>query len=410
MLEKMSKVQMFLVVLFLLLPSGWQLGKPCTRTMNVNDFVSRHGCMSKARRMVVPLTTLIAKPLALRGGSDDGEASIILPRQTSAQVVLMPDDTADLQDAVHIAEQRAALDQQPPQEAPTMAGQQLREIRVGASIPDESREWGTQDDGFKKITIRGPISLRMDDSVSLTGPIDLQPSSRGMFTRWKWGCTFSLRLPQPAALLVAGGPWHIHRSLLRATDLPVICAHGNSILSLHDCLIGGFSPLTSQEEALEADEEVHKMDADEEEGGRCTQALQAEGNASVTATDCTLQYCGAWRCASVVAGGTAHVSLKQCFLFQNLGCGLSIHEAANVQMSQCSRMQSQSACFRAVLAQRARLRVTNFTFQGPKWHDCERPGIVEEEASVVVEAKRRRLHPPELDAQASSLRPHTQGA
>ena len=339
--------------------------------------------------------------LRLRGGvsgseaeaSDDEEERLL--RQVSSHVVMVPIDAKDLQDAVDVAEKRAVPD------GPA-AGEQARQILVGVNTPDDFCEWCTQEDGFRTVIIsERAMSLRMEDGVELLGPIALLPSSDGTFTRWKWGCVFSFRLQQEAALFAAGGPWRMKRCVLRATDMPVVRAYASANLTLDDSFVGGFSGDIALEDEARSDGSG-KLD---EGGGRCTQALLVEENATVLASDCTMQYCGAFDCATVLAGGASHLALAQCFLFQNEGCGISIHEAADVQAVQCSMMQLGGACFRAVLAHRAKLRLFNVTLQGQKWHDPKRPGSFEEEGERVhvAQTKRRKLTAPEVDPQAHVL-------
>lgn len=189
--------------------------------------------------------------LRLRGGTDlplgaeddiGMDSSLLMPRQAPSGVLLLPEDIESLQDAVKIVEQRqehcnasAALE----------AEHHASEILVTNDISEESREWGTRHDGFTPLTIRGVMSFKMEHGVNLQGPIDLQPSSGGKFVRWKWGCYLHLRLPQEAALSVAGGPWQMHRCTLRAAEMPVIRAFTAANLSLHDNFVGGMvSPVS----------------------------------------------------------------------------------------------------------------------------------------------------------------------
>ena len=333
--------------------------------------------------------------LRLRGGvsGSDEEADERLLRHVSSRVVMVPIDAKDLQDAVDVVEKRAAPDS-------LAAGEQTRQILVSASTPNYMCGWGTREDGFRTLKISGSaMSLRMEDGITLLGPMELQPSSGGTFTRWKWGCAFDFGLQQEAALFAAGGPWQMQRCVLRATDMPVVRAYDSGSLALDDSFVGGFSGDTQLEDGQAEDDGSGKLD---EGGGRCTQALLVEDNATVKAIDCTMQYCGAFNSATVLAGGAAHLELSQCFLFQNLGCGISIHEAADVQAVQCSMMQLDGACFRAVLAHRAKLRLFNVTLQGQKWQDPGRPGTLHEEGECVQEppTKRRRSEVPEVDPQA----------
>jgi hypothetical protein len=332
--------------------------------------------------------------LRLRGGlsGSDEEADERLLRHVSSRVVMVPIDAKDLQDAVDVVEKRAVPDS-------LAAEEQARQILVSASTPDHLCGWGTREDGFRTVKISGSaMSLRMEDGITLLGPMELQPSSGGTFTRWKWGCAFDFGLQQEAALFAAGGPWHMQRCVLRATDMPVVRAYGSGSLALDDSFVGGFSG----DAQFEENDGSGKLD---EGGGRCTQALLVEDNATVKAIDCTMQYCGAFNSATVLAGGAAHLELSQCFLFQNLGCGISIHEAADVQAVQCSMMQLEGACFRAVLAHRAKMRLFNVTLQGQKWQDPGRPGTLQEEGECVQEppTKRRRSEVPEVDPQAHVL-------
>jgi len=338
--------------------------------------------------------------LRLRGGADNG------PRQVATRVIMLPTDAEDLQDAVNIVEHQNSICQQVaggigikvPEE--TEEGE-MREILVSVGMPDKCREWGSRLGGFKPLTIRGTMLLRMEDTVRLKGPINLLSSSRGMFIRWNWRCGFHLRLPQAVGLQVAGGPWQVQRCVLRAEDMPVMRAHEAANISLLDSFVGGLSPHISD---MEQDQTtITGAGKTDEDSGRCTHALVLEGNCSVSAADCTLQYCGAWGSAAAVIGGCAHLRLFQCFLFQNLGCGVSIHQAADVELVQSSMMQLGGGCFRAVLADRAHLRLFNLTLEGQKWHDQMRPGILEEEGELVVETKRRRLQAPEIDPQAKVL-------
>jgi hypothetical protein len=309
--------------------------------------------------------------LRLRGGAD---AAPLMPRQAPTGVLLLPEDTEHLQDAVRIVEQhqdlRGAGAVSGGGPATFEGGPDANEILVGGNMPEDSREWGTPHDGFTPLIIRGAMSLRMEDGVNLRGPMDLQPSSSGMLLRWKWGCSLNLNLRQEAALCVAGGPWYMNRCVLRAADMPVVRAFGAANLTLHDDFVGGFSSLTSRLEGAPPGGS-NSMRADSEDHGaatRCTQALLLEGNTSTAASDCTLQFCGAWDSSAALVGGAARLRMAQCFLFQNLGCGISIHEAADVEVVQCSFVQVDGGCFRAVLAQRAALRVSNMTSEGLEWY------------------------------------------
>ena len=334
--------------------------------------------------------------LRLHGGTD-----LLLPRQAPTGVLLLPEDTERLQDAVDIVEQRQRLctteksyaDADASVAFQTDHDDHTSEILVSGDISDDNREWGTKHDGFTPLRIRGAMSLRMEDGFNLQGPIDLQPSSSGTFVRWKWGCYLSLLLPQEAAMYVAGGPWHMNRCTLRAAEMPVIRAFASANLSLLDNFVGGFSLPASQLQGSSYDpgDGTNPDTADPLTATQCTNGLLLEGNSSTTASDCTLQYCGALGSSATLVGGAASFYMAQCFLFQNMGCGISIHEAADVEVIQCSMVQLGGGCFCAVLAQRASLHASNLTIEGRKWHDESRPGVCEVDGDIFVETKRRRV-------------------
>ena len=146
----------------------------------------------------------------LRGGSEHQEMQ--MPRHVPSRVVLVPDDFEDLKLAVaRIEEQQDGAEGLPREDGGEKRRRTERaagkrqvtvtnedgawEIVVGTGLPEHRRQWGTRSDEFSALAIRGAMSVRMDEGISLSGPIGIRHACslaldirRAPVTRILWQC------------------------------------------------------------------------------------------------------------------------------------------------------------------------------------------------------------------------------